>query len=688
VPESSIRNPNASALGIVREVDDDAKPKKTDPQLRVNRLSALPAFDAVMEGLLQNVQTKVVGINAKVLEGTGKNRRLVHYKNFREFARSKPVRDRILKHYSMQKLRDLNASLREEAKTDPRLKESGASDDFYTGLYPDEAAGNRRSVFPIHDSVLPALNSPYAKQQTLHDYLTAHVKCWDAATRNPLGKRIVNIVPQFVLSRGLTCDVPDPAHQKAWDEFWLRHDMTLRIKTWLRELMTYGEQFNRHFVVKGKLTQRQIDPCTIWDVVTNLEDLEDVKYYYQQYVASSPIIVPGEQVPASILVIRHIPAEEVDHFTLNKSSSEKRGRSELYAILGWLLRFREFMDDRIMQNKMRSMFALDVSVKGGKSEVDRANEQFATPPGPGAVAVHNDAIAIEYKNASTDASDAKTDADMLLKVIAIGAGISEQFLGVSSASTRASALLQTEPDVKNFETYQQVIEMMLHKTYRRLVDTEKLPVTKAIFEVSFPGLAAEDRTAKLKDLAMMEAQDWITKERSATMASREVGITGYDYGQEQEAIRQERGKDPLVMQGFQSVPKEAPEPIAGPGGATNSDARKVTKTSAEMGYSAKAVSGRGLANTRATLNRGGFTRGGERASITGQKSAGAPLKASAAVWGVEARARSLETRRRKKLARLMTEQAQTADGRDITRLGVEIARVQALLESSGPRPTE
>lgn len=672
-----ITNPNADALRREPVSDEDA------PRIRVHRAVSLPNFDAVVDDLTSHLATKVVEIDAKILEGRRGNQQIVHYKNLREFASSPTVRARLRKSMTLHKLQEVTA----------RLKESS----FERGMYADEASVSSK-VFPLQDTFLPQLNSPYAKQQTFHDYMSAHVRCWEAATRNPLGKRIVKLVPQFVLSRGLTCDIPETAHQEAWNEFWLRHGMSLRLKVWLRELMTYGEQFNRHFKVKGKLVQRQIDPCTVWDVVTKIDDIEDVDYYYQQYIATSPIVIPGANNPPATLVIRHIPADEVDHYTINKTSSEKRGRSELYAVLGWMLRFKEFMNDRIMANKMRALFALDVSVKGGPVEVAAANAQFATPPGPGSVAVHNDGVQIEYKNMSTDAADAETDAQLLLKIIAVGAGVSEQFLGVSTAGTRASALLQTEPDVKNFEDYQQVVEDMLHRTYRRMVDVEKLPATKKVFEVSFPALAAEDRSVKLKDLAMAEAQEWISHERAATNAAREFGVTGYDYDAERGDIQREKGDDLNVMQGFQSVPKEAPDPMAmaaagGAGAADTSDDRKVTQTSGQMGYSAKGLSGRGLANTKATLDRASFTRGGEAASLRGQKSAGAPLRASAGGWTPEARDASLFQRRTRKLDRLMREvaamdatQSTSAPGLKATQ---EIARLREVLgQHADPAPAE
>jgi hypothetical protein len=75
-----------------------------------------------------------------------------------------------------------------------------------------------------------------------------------------------------------------------------------------------------------------------------------------------------------------------------------------------------------------------------------------------------------------------------------------------------------------------------------------------------------------------------------------------------------------------------------------------------MGFSAKALSGRGTANTQATLNRTAFTRGGEKRAIQNNHTSGTPLRHAAVPdgpgvrrgWTEAARAASLATRRRKK----------------------------------------
>jgi hypothetical protein len=513
-------------------------------------------------------------------------------------------------------------------------------------------------VEPVFDTTVPRFGN---------FGLTAGVfvhNSWEAATRNPIGKRICDLIPQFVLGRGLVCTIDNAEHQHAWDQHWQRNRMRWRMRQILKELLIYGEVFLRYFDTKDGLLVRSLDPSTIWDIITDPDDIESVDFYHQQYTLLNMSPVPGyvSRIPSQ-LIIRQIPGPQIDHFKINCTSSEKRGRSQLYTILGWLLRFKEFCNDRVLQNKMRAMFSLDVTVKSGDpSDMMTVEELFNRPPAPGSVLIHNDAVELEFKNANVNANDSKTDADMLLKVIALGSGVSEAFLGVSAASTRAGALIQTEPDVKNFETYQEIVEDILGASYERIRVKAKLPSTKSRFEVTFPALAQEDRSAKLKDIAMAESMDYFSKARAASMAAKEFSVTGYNFEIERQQILEERATSPMMAKGMEQMPKITQDPMMG-GGLTdetpgpkpnpqNDDTKGVTQTSGQMGFSAKNLSGRGMANTQATLDRGSFTRGGEKSSIQTSASAGAPLRASAEgapkprnVWSEKARAAALATRR-------------------------------------------
>lgn len=696
--EPLITNPGAAAqtAAMIQAIREDSDPVTGSGKanLRVKRITMADP-DKAVDDVVRTVTANFTDIDAKLLTMKGQDRKTGqrlfesrHYPSLDHYMRAPEIRKRVLDRFDASALRELNDRIRSHITSDKQLREAreagreaidamvkaGKVDkklkesDFYMGLYADEVGGSSgapRSVFPIQDTILPSTSSPSAKQQLWVDYLDMHRKSWEAATRNPIGKRICDIIPQFVLGRGLVGDIKSVPHQEAWDDFYKREHLRHRLRLFLKELLIYGEIFLRYFKRPEGLIVRSLDPSSIWDIVTNPEDFEDVFYYHQQYWISNQSPVPGAYIHPAKLVIRQIPAPEVDHYKINYVSSEKRGRSQLYAILGYLLRFKEFANDRVLLNKMRAMFALDVSVEGGAEDVSSAEQQFSTPPGPGAVLIHNSAVEVEFKNANNNANEAKTDAEMILKIIAIGAGVSEQFLGVSGASTRAGALIQTEPDVKNFETYQEILQDVLDSAWERVQAANKLPKTTERMEWSFPGLAQEDRSAKIKDIAFAESMDYITKERAATVVSKEFGFSEYDYGKEKKAIEQERSESPFITTALQQVPKQAPDPLAmadQPGlgqdlkpkgskampGAT--DKPGVSQTGAEMGFSARNLSGRGLATTGATLDRGSFTRGGEKKSIQGQRSTSESAKPRH-VWNDAARLKAAATRRANALKR-------------------------------------
>ena len=364
--------------------------------------------DREVDAMVSSFTPSIFDIDAKLttVRTDRQGRKLyesTHYPNLQAYMKAPSVRRRILDRFDAGALRDLNERIKDTVKSDRQLREARAAgkaaidamvksgsvskklqeSDFYMGLYADEVSGNRYTVFPLQDTILPYTAGPSGKQQLWMDYLDPHRKAWEAATRNPLGKRICDIIPQFVLGRGLVGDIHSPEHQEAWDEFFKRNMMRRRLRVLLRELLIYGEIFLRYFNRPDGLVVRSLDPSSIWDIVTDPEDLEDVHYYHQQYTIMDTSPVPGRNIYPSKLIIRQIPADDIDHYRINYVSSEKRGRSQLYAILGYLLRFKEFVNDRILLNKMRAMFALDVSVEGGEEDVQAAEAQFQTPPGPG-----------------------------------------------------------------------------------------------------------------------------------------------------------------------------------------------------------------------------------------------------------------------------------------------------------------
>lgn len=418
---------------------------------------------------------------------------------------------------------------------------------------------------------IPIMSGPYNKQLYWTDYLDMHSKCFEAWNHNPIAKRICKVITQFVLGKGVRASVVSSEYftdetvtqkdakgqdeefdrvidyreetQEILDEHWAKNNMILRSKMILRDLIIFGEQFPRYFRAPWGLKVRQIDPSTVWEVVTDPDDAENEFYIHQQYPTRYQWYVQLP-IPTIKYIIRQVPALNYYHMKINTVAGEVRGRSELFAILGWLKRLKEFATDRVIRNKMANLFVLDVAVEGGPAEVAAIQVQFATPPTPGSFFIHNKAAVLSGIEAKIGAGDVVADWEMLTIVLAVGAGVSQEYLGLPRTGTKAGALVGTEPDIKTFEDYQEIMEQFFlqdaERVIQRAIELRRLPEgIKVRIEITYPAIAEENRSEKMKDIAFAESMSWITHRRSSEMAAKELRITAYDYDDEQESIVEE-----------------------------------------------------------------------------------------------------------------------------------------------------
>jgi hypothetical protein len=312
------------------------------------------------------------------------------------------------------------------------------------------------------------------------------------------------------------------------------------------------------------------------------------------------------------------------------------------------------------------MFAIDVSVEGQQRDVDAAETQFATPPGTGSVLVHNKAVEVNFKSAqAADSTSAREDADLFLKIIAVGAGVSQSFLGVGGGEgTRAGALIQTEPDVKNFEDYQELVQTILEDAAERVFEDGRerrsLPEPTPDMEVgvTFPSIAQEDRSSKLKDIGFSESMGWFSKRRAANMAADEFKQDDYDYDTEQKAIETETGDMPVISSSLQQVAKgpsdiissqleaeagDTGEPV-GPEaaeqiGKSTGEGDALSNVGGQLGSVIRSDATRALPSTGTNLRGKGLDRSNERKRIE--------LRASSRGWSTKAREAALNARRKK-----------------------------------------
>ena len=445
----------------------------------------------------------------------------------------------------------------------------------------------------------PLLGGPFNKQQYLYDFLDSHSKCFEQKNHNPIIRRVVNMIADYVMGKGVKIQFKENVIQQAWDKFEKRTKFQEKMRTdctqtvWAGEIMTHKTKTN------GQPDIKQIDPSTVWEIVTLPEDIEQVFYFHRQFPTQYQLVYHAGDI-VSKYIVEDIPADEVIHIKVNSVAGEKRGRSDIFSVIGWAKRLKDFYNAKIIKAQIEESFVLKRKVKGSATDVssfanDPANN--GVPPA-GSQLWENEAIDTSYMNPSVS-SDRGGDSigEAIKSLIAIGVGLSPEQLGVQGqGSSRATALTKTEPSTKNFETRQRVMEdyirqivdwwlsqvigkefnekgirpaklaniksMMKKKDFKGLMaETTALmtsgTVKEAIntdYEVIFPELLTEDRSAKIKDIIMAQTQGVLSHETMANMIAKELAYTTYDYYDEMELREQSKINDPMVQGMYRPTP--------------------------------------------------------------------------------------------------------------------------------------
>lgn len=435
----------------------------------------------------------------------------------------------------------------------------------------------------IGQDFTPLLGGPFYKNLYYYgsgsqSYLAMHSECFYAYHNDPIAKAIISITRDFVIGTGfeVQCDTSDRQGQIAmaiWKSFEQVNDLQQQMNDCCLELGIYGENLlwwlpNNQTKIVYQLSPgdeiptaiiprvRLLDPSNMIEIVTYPEDITRKLFYvwltptqYQIYTHSDPNSKAPPQ-PTLKFIYQQIPADQILHLTVNKVSNEKRGRSDLFPVLSYLKRLRDSVNYSIIALQKVSAWAMDTEIKGNQADIDayvQAQAQLPTIPFAGSEFVHSDSITRKYLG-NTSAGGNVSDAYLYcLSLICAGVQIPFNYLGthLSSGTTRASALVATEPVAKKMENRREVIKRTIQDLWRRLMKEAGLAIIDC--SVVFPEIITQDRSQKLQDLALGEQQGWWSKKRSATIAAKEMGMTDYDFNSEQENVKAEMPSMPSPL---------------------------------------------------------------------------------------------------------------------------------------------
>jgi hypothetical protein len=419
----------------------------------------------------------------------------------------------------------------------------------WPGLYGDAAFSPPGGI--LNDVYLAY--GPSQQQLYLSDQWDMIAKAFWSWHHHPTAKQGIDILVEFVLGRGVVIicedtDIVEPALKK----FWTDNGMDRRLNVLAQDFFRDGETFVRPIGVgDGRTRVRTCEPSTMWEIVTDWLDIEDVFYYRQQFQTRTQLYAPPGSRPGQGYVLRDFTPDEIIHAKINVAASEVRGRSDLFPALGWLKLLSDYFTTVVVSQQTAAAQAFDISVAGGLADIQAAMTNFTIPSvnNPGSANFHSDNITVETigsdKAGGGSAAAGSTYAG-LMTMAAQGMGAPRQYLGVEGQSaSRTTSLTATEPIAKKLQTRQDILRDIVVRVIKSaLQEMDRfglLDGAKSLaFEVEFPEIVSSDTPVKLEALRMGESMDYISKRTAAEAYAAELDMRRYDFDQEQKKIQDER----------------------------------------------------------------------------------------------------------------------------------------------------
>src|SRR5208337_2188589 len=126
------------------------------------------------------------------------------------------------------------------------------------------------------------LGTPFFKQMYLYDRLLMHSKTFWYKNYSGPAKLIINIIRNFVIGEGFSVSISDKKAEAAWEAYEKRSNIHEKVGVWCDEAVFDGNlMIEKKFRPDG-IVHESIDVSTIWEIVTDPENISDVKYYHQQ----------------------------------------------------------------------------------------------------------------------------------------------------------------------------------------------------------------------------------------------------------------------------------------------------------------------------------------------------------------------------------------------------------------------
>ena len=356
-------------------------------------------------------------------------------------------------------------------------------------------------------STYPRDRHGYDRDEILRDAL-------DAWRQNPLARRVVELMSQYVVGGGLGVECRHERTHRFLQNWWNHrlNRMPLRAFDLCDELTRTGNLF---IVVStdaaGMSYIRTLPTQDILDIETALNDIEQELVVWERprgdgTEQAAPNGFMGHAWP---VYDERTDRQDADgsfppavlHYAVNRPVGAKWGESDLAPLLRWLSRYSAWLEDRARLNRYRQSFlyVVKAAFTSQAERLARQAELNANPPNPGAILVADESETWSVLNPELASFEAAEDGLAIKKMIAVGSGNPLHFLAEPESATRTTAEAAGGPTFRHYEQRQKFFLWMIEDLARVVVQRRALVdhhiTPRAYISAKGTDISARDNTS-------------------------------------------------------------------------------------------------------------------------------------------------------------------------------------------------
>lgn len=342
---------------------------------------------------------------------------------------------------------------------------------------------------------------------TRQEILRNSLEAW---RENPLAKRYVSTMKQYIAGDGLVIESEDEQVNKFLNEWWNHPEnrMEIRAGDMAEELIRAGNIFPLLTTNAEGMTYIRLIPASdgkcygVKDIKTAENDSENVTTYlgYNSEIEEGPAWKPYKKEDDKQKQDGSFNPVMV-HYALNKVVGAAWGESDLYSILKWMRRYSDWLERRVQLNFFRTIFAwvLKGKYKTESQRKEREREVNANKPSPNSILVCDESEEWDVLEPKLNSGEAGKDGMAVKKMVAVGMGFPMHFLAEPESATRTTAEQSGGPTYRFFKDRQTyflycIYDLARIALRRRAMVDDDLDGEAAI-EVRGGDISARDNTA-------------------------------------------------------------------------------------------------------------------------------------------------------------------------------------------------